>query len=98
LQNYRHGSSQTDRQQFVAEVTGVDSASSLVQVDVKNKLRVGDSLELLTPDGNHSFALQHMEDLHGNAMHEAPGGGYTVRLALPSQDVRHGLICRYLER
>jgi putative protease len=95
LQNYRHGSSQTDRQQFVAEVTGVDSASGLVQVDIKNKLRVGDRLELLTPEGNQSFALLHMEDLHGNTMLEAPGGGYTVRLALPSQEVRYGLICRY---
>jgi putative protease len=98
LQNYRHGSSQTERQQFVAEVTGVDSASGLVQVDIKNKLRIGDRLELLTPEGNQSFALQHMEDLHGNTMQEAPGGGYTVRLALPCQEVRNGLICRYLER
>ncbi len=97
LQNYRFGSSQAQRQQFVAEVTDVDSASGLVQVDVKNKLRVGDRLELLTPSGNRSFILEHMEDLQGNPIAEAPGGGHRVRLALPSIEVDSGLLCRYLE-
>ena len=97
LQNYRYGSSQTERQQFVAEVVDQDFESGLVQVDVKNKLRIGDRLELMTPEGNHSFRLERMEDLHGEAMQEAPGGGYSVRLKLPRQAVEHGLICRYLE-
>jgi putative protease len=97
LQNYRFGSSQTERQQFVAEVTEVDAASGLVQVDVKNKLRVGDRLELMAPAGNRSFILEHMEDLQGNPLPEAPGAGYRVRLALPAMDVTHGLLCRYLE-
>ncbi len=97
LQNYRFGSSQADRQQFVAEVTEVDAASGLVQVDVKNKLRVGDRLELMAPAGNRSFVLEHMEDLQGNPLPEAPGAGYRVRLALPAMDVTHGLLCRYLE-
>ncbi|MEJ2456458.1 MAG: tRNA 5-hydroxyuridine modification protein YegQ [Candidatus Thiodiazotropha sp.] len=97
LQNYRFGSSQTRRQQFVAEVTEVDIASGLVQVDVKNKLRVGDRLELLSPSGNRSFILERMEDLQGNPIPEAPGGGYRVRLALPSMEVANGLLCRYLE-
>ena len=98
LQNYRFGSSQTERQQFVAEVVSQNPESGLVQVDVKNKLRVGDRLELMTPEGNHSFRLERMEDLHGVAMQEAPGGGYSVRLELPRQALKHGLICRYLEK
>jgi putative protease len=97
LQNYRFGSSQTERQQFVAEVVAEDTQSGLVQVDVKNKLRVGDRLELLTPGGNRSFQLEHMENLQGDAMQEAPGGGYSVRLELPEKAVKHGLICRYLD-
>ncbi len=97
LQNYRFGSSQTERQQFVAEVTGVDPASGLVQVDVKNKLRLGDRLELMSPAGNHSFVLERMEDLQGNPLPEAPGAGYCVRLALPAVEVADGLLCRYLE-
>ncbi|MBT3045832.1 MAG: U32 family peptidase [gamma proteobacterium symbiont of Ctena orbiculata] len=98
LQNYRYGSSQTERQQFVGEVTGVDGATGLIDLDVKNKIRVGDRLELMTPGGNHSFVLQRMEDQNGNAMQEAPGGGYRVRVELPVRAVENALLCRYLER
>jgi putative protease len=97
LQNYRFGSSQTERQQFVAEILQQDDGGELVQVDVKNKIRVGDRLELMTPSGNHSFVLDRMEDLQGNPMAEAPGGGYRVCLSLPQASVENGLICRYLD-
>ena len=99
LQNYRHGSSQTERQQFVAEVSGVDPASGLVQLEVKNKFGVGDRLELLTPEGNRAFVLERMEDLEGNPMQVAPGAGYRVRVMLPQVkgDAMNGLLCRYLE-
>jgi putative protease len=97
LQNYRYGSSQTERQQFVGEVTGVDSDTGLIDLDVKNKIRLGDRLELMTPGGNHGFVLQRMEDQQGNAMREAPGGGYRVRVELPTQEVENALLCRYLD-
>ncbi|MCU7932845.1 MAG: tRNA 5-hydroxyuridine modification protein YegQ [Candidatus Thiodiazotropha sp. (ex Codakia rugifera)] len=97
LQNYRYGSSQTERQQFVGEVTGIDDASGLIDLDVKNKIRIGDRLELMTPTGNRSFILEKMEDQHGNAMQEAPGGGYQVRVQLPTLEVENALLCRYLE-
>jgi putative protease len=97
LQNYRYGSSQTERQQFVGEVTGVDGVTGLIDLDVKNKIRLGDRLELMTPTGNHSFTLQRMEDQNGNAMNEAPGGGYRVRVELPSHEVENALLCRYLD-
>jgi putative protease len=96
LQNYRYGSSQTERQQFVGEVTGIDGETGLIDLDVKNKIRVGDRLELMTPGGNHSFVLQRMEDQNGNAMQEAPGGGYRVRVELPTREVESALLCRYL--
>ncbi|MCU7937515.1 MAG: tRNA 5-hydroxyuridine modification protein YegQ [Candidatus Thiodiazotropha sp. (ex Dulcina madagascariensis)] len=98
LQNYRHGSSQTERQQFVGEVTGIDSASGLVDLAVKNKIRIGDRLELMTPAGNRSFVLERMEDRQGNRMPEAPGGGYQVRLQLPTREVENALLCRYLDQ
>jgi len=97
LQNYRYGSSQTERQQFVAEVKGVDESSGLIQIDVKNKIRVGDRLELMTPLGNRSFVLERMEDLQGNGMQEAPGGGYKVCISVPETETENGLLCRYLE-
>jgi putative protease len=96
LQNYRYGSSQTERQQFVGEVRGIDGETGLIDLDVKNKIRIGDRFELMTPGGNHSFVLQRMEDQNGNAMQEAPGGGYRVRVELPSDEVENALLCRYL--
>jgi putative protease len=97
LQNYRFGSSRSDRQLFVGEVTGVDEASGLTALDVKNKLRVGDRLELMTPAGNHSFRLAQMRDRQGAPIQEAPGGGHRVLVELPVSGVPNGLLCRYLD-
>lgn len=97
LQNYRDGSSRSSRQQFVAEVVDFDPDSGLAVVDVKNKLALGDSLELLTPHGSRRFLLQAMQDLDGRPMREAPGGGYRVRVPLPpGQGLVMGLIAKDL--
>jgi putative protease len=37
-----------------------------------------------------------MEDLYGNSMQEASGGGYEVKIALPEINGKNGLIARYL--
>ncbi|RDH88661.1 MAG: U32 family peptidase [endosymbiont of Escarpia spicata] len=97
LQNYRIGASSADRQIFVAEVTGIDDGSGLVDLDIKNKLRVGDRLELMTQAGNTTFILEEMQDRQGNPISEALGGGYQVRVKLPVDEVNLGLICRYLD-
>ncbi len=76
-QNYEYGYSVSDRQQFVGSVTG-EREGDLAAVAVKNKFSVGDSLELMTPQGNINFTLEHMENAKGEAMPVAPGDGYTV--------------------
>jgi len=96
LQNYREGASKGLRQQFVAEVTGFDPATGLAALDVKNKFAVGDELELITPGGSHRFRLQSMHDHQGTPMREAPGGGWQVRVPLPSSEVAMGLVTRLL--
>jgi putative protease len=95
LQNYRQGASRGDRSQFVAEVIGTDAGSGLTELDVKNKFRVGDELELLTPTGNRRFRLQAMQDTKGNAMTEVPGGGWKVRVPLPEPVDSLGLLTRF---
>jgi putative protease len=96
-QNYQNGSSVVENQRFVGEVVEVDEASHMVQVDVKNKFLVGDTLEVMSPQGNFSFKLEHMEDVKGNAMQEAKGGGYVVRIPMPSAEkARMGLLMRYI--
>lgn len=93
LQNYRQGSSATDRQLFVAEVAGQGS-NGWFELDVKNKFAVGDELELLTPAGNHRFRLEAMRRPEGTEMAEAPGGGYRVLVPLPVAPGPYGLVTR----
>lgn len=96
-QNYMKGASSGDRQQFVGEVDGYDAATGLAEIDVKNKIRVGERLELITPQGNRKFILEHMEGCNGAALDEAPGGGHRVRIPLPAGDYRFALLAKELE-
>ena len=83
LQNYRQGASKATKSQFVAEIMHYDNASGQAELDVKNKIRVGDELELISPNGNHRFQLNAMQSLKGETLDEAPGGGWKVRIPLP---------------
>ena len=96
LQNYRAGISRSMQQQFVAEVLPETGENDLVGVVAKNKFRVGDELELLTPSSNYRFNLEYIEDMQGRSMEEVPGGGYEIRLKLPVHEAGMGLITRYL--
>jgi putative protease len=95
-QNYIQGYSQSHQQQFVGEITGYDAETGMAEVLAKNKFAPGDKLELILPEGNRDIVLDSMEDLNGNPLSEAPGGGWQVRIPLPKADAGHGLIARYL--
>ncbi|WP_199883011.1 prephenate-dependent tRNA uridine(34) hydroxylase TrhP [Pseudoalteromonas sp. T1lg75] len=84
-QNYDYGHSVSDSQQFVGEVLGRTN-NGLVEIDVKNKFCTGHSLELMTPQGNINFNLEHMENKKGERIDDAKGSGHIVRIPLP-QDV-----------
>ena len=97
-QNYDYGYSKSDTQQFVGEVLGRNEDSGLIEIDVKNKFLVGDSLELMTPNGNVSFALSKM--IHcksGEVITDAKGSGHRVAIELDTElDLEFGIIMRYL--
>ena len=95
-QNYIDGYSKSHQQQFCGEIRRFDRASGMAEVLVKNKFAVGDRLEIILPEGNSDLVLERMEDLEGNAMQEAPGGGYQVKIPLPASNSDNGLIARYL--
>lgn len=93
-QNYEYGYSVSERQQFVGEFTG-ERNGPLAAVAVKNKFSVGDSLELMTPQGNVNFTLEHMENGKGETMPVAPGDGYTVWLPVPDDlPLQYALLMR----
>ena len=92
-QGYYSNVSDQATQRFVAEVTSQPD-TDLVEVDVKNKFAIGDTLELLTPRGSRLFVLEAMHDSRGNPVPEAPGGGHTLRIRIPPVDATMGLIAR----
>ncbi len=96
LQSYRQGASTSTRSQFVAEVTAVDRQTGLSQLLVKNKFRVGDELELVSPRGNRRFRLESLQDKNGRPLDEAPGGGWQVLARLPDVADEMALLTRLL--
>jgi putative protease len=96
-QNYMQGNSVSRQQQFVGEVTAYNKETGMAEIDVKNKFSVGDKLELIKPSGNQDIVLDHMEDLKGNVMDSALGGGYQVRIRIPESMAELGLVARYID-
>ncbi|MFN2382029.1 MAG: tRNA 5-hydroxyuridine modification protein YegQ, partial [Guyparkeria sp.] len=99
-QNYIEGVSKSRQQQFVGEINEVDG--DWAQVEIKNKIRLGDEITFLLPDGNRVDQLAEMQTLEGRPLEEAPGSGWQVRLRLPDgaqgfgDRLRYGLIARNL--
>jgi len=91
-QNYLTGHSTSNQQKFVGEIREYDQDKGLAEIMVKNKFAVGDSLEIIAPSGNQTITLEHMENLKGEVMQEAAGGGYEVRIPLPKADYDQALI------
>jgi putative protease len=96
-QNYITGYSKSHQQQFCGEIRSYDPASGLAIVDVKNKFSVGDKLELIQPEGNRDIIVERMENMYGQTMQEASGGGYEVKIPLPEIHSVNGLLARYTD-
>ncbi|MCG8670916.1 MAG: tRNA 5-hydroxyuridine modification protein YegQ [Pseudomonadales bacterium] len=87
-QNYENGNSKSLTQQFVGEILEVDKAKNQMTIDVKNRFVVGDDIELMTPQGNVPFKLEHIESAkNGEAMDIAPGSGHIVNIPMPIENV-----------
>ncbi|AIR91376.1 tRNA 5-hydroxyuridine modification protein YegQ [Pseudomonas cremoricolorata] len=96
-QNYQHGHSVSERQQFVGELTGV-RVEGLAEVKVKNRFAVGDHMELMTPGGNYPFDLHTLRDAQRLSIDTAPGDGHVVYLPIPEQvSLAFGLLLRDLQ-
>ncbi len=96
-QNYETGNSVGVHQQFVGEVVERDANSGKLVIDVKNKFEVGDTLELMTPQGNRRFKLDELYDKKGARVHVAPGSGHRVTLPLDfDTDMEYALLMRDL--
>ena len=102
FQNYEHGFSRGLKQQYVGDVNKDDTHPGMLAIDVKNRFQVGDELELMTPNGNLSLHLTHLEDEQGQSIKLAPGSGYKVFMPQPTDfqstsDAEFSMVLRNLE-
>jgi len=99
-QNYGKGASSNSQQQFVGEIIDTDTQNGWLTIEVKNRFERGDTLELITPQGNHTFQLSDLENTEGVAMSAAPGSGHVVRIPIADTSLNdvdsHALLMRYL--
>lgn len=77
-QNYLHGYSVSRLSQFAGVVRDVDD-DGWATVEVKNRFRVGDKLEVIHPSGNMVIVLEAME-IDGESTDLAPGNGREARI------------------
>lgn len=88
-QNYEYGVSKSDKQRFVGEVIDVieRDGQSLLEIDVKNKFCVGDSLEIMTPQGNVTLILSSLTNHHDEPVECALGSGWIARIPNPFKEL-----------
>lgn len=90
MQNYDQGSG-VGQQQVVGEVTG-KTADGLLNISVKNKFSLQDSLLLMTPKGNLRFSLSQLFDKNGHPIESALGSGHRVTIEVP-----HDELCNHVD-
>ena len=95
-QNYMDNHSRSKSQQFVGEIIAYDPSEKTATVDVKNRFSVGDTLELILPEGNRPFTLEAIRSQKGEVMDVAPGSGHIVTIPVPYQADQYSLIARNL--
>ncbi len=97
MQNYEYGYSVSDKQQFVGEVTG--EKDGMLEIAVKNRFELGNSIELMTPQGNYQLVLSQIINRKGESVEVAPGNGHTVYIEKPAglSNSEFGLLMRNLD-
>ncbi|WP_028774612.1 tRNA 5-hydroxyuridine modification protein YegQ [Shewanella waksmanii] len=96
-QNYDYGYSISDTQQFVGEFTGKRNELGMAEIDVKNKFSVGDSVELMTPQGNINLTIEQLMNRKGESVEAGLGSGHFVFLPVPQDvDVEKAVLMRNL--
>ncbi|MBZ9611817.1 prephenate-dependent tRNA uridine(34) hydroxylase TrhP [Rheinheimera maricola] len=95
-QNY-HTSHSVGEQLLVGEFIGGQDSEGFALLEVKNQFSVGDSLILMSPDGNQCFTLQALRDKQDHAILLAPGACYQLKVKLPQQcDLSHAMLLKQL--
>ncbi|WP_050873750.1 prephenate-dependent tRNA uridine(34) hydroxylase TrhP [Comamonas testosteroni] len=92
-QNYETGHSVLQRSHFVGAVRGY--ADGMAEIETMNRFAVGDTIEVIHPQGNRQVLLEKMFNLEGQPVEVAQGNPVRVRIPLEGP-VEGALISRLL--
>ena len=92
-QNYETGHSVLQRSHFVGAVRGY--ADGMAEIETMNRFAVGDTIEVIHPQGNRQIKLEKMFNLEGEPVEVAQGNPVRVRIPLEGP-VEGALISRLL--
>ncbi|WP_227817105.1 peptidase U32 family protein [Nitrogeniibacter aestuarii] len=95
-QNYLRGHSLSGRSQYVGDIVSWDADRQMVEIVVKNRFELGDTIEIIQPVGNHDHRIAVMENAKREPVEAAPGSGHRVWLPLPESTVG-AYVARYLD-
>ncbi|NDU86093.1 MAG: tRNA 5-hydroxyuridine modification protein YegQ [Ferrovum sp.] len=94
-QNYLRGHSESSRSLYVGDVLGYE-ADGWARISVRNRFAVGDTVEVIHPNGNRDVLVSTMRSLEGESREVAPGSGHTVCIPLP-EGYERAFLARYLD-
>lgn len=94
-QNYLKGHSESDRSQYTGDAVRFDADRGLMEIEVKNRFRLGDRIECVHPQGNFEQIVGRMEDAAGQPVEVAPGSGHRVWIDLPER-YTDSFVARYV--
>lgn len=82
-QNYSEGRSIARGGRYAAQALAWDASRGLMEVLVKNRFDLGDTLEVILPHGNSRQTVSRMENADGQPLEIAPGDPHHVWIDLP---------------
>ena len=86
-QNYSDSHSTPGSGRYVGRALGWDAGRGLMEVQVKNRFEVGDTIEVLLPEGISKRVVRVMENGEGEPITVAPGDPHRVWIDLPEDAV-----------
>ena len=84
LQTYFDNYSRSHKQQVVGEI--IDYKDGKALIEAKNKFSVGDSIEVILPDGCFNATVESMITEYNEVLEVAKGSGY--RVWIPMKDIK----------
>lgn len=83
-QNYNSGRPEYDSEKYVARVAGYDPESKEVILDIKNKITLGETVNIITPEREFELRVEKLTEANGSKLSAVSGGVNNIRMNCPT--------------